>query len=128
MDKKDITTIRGLVEYLQREDEILITEKKVDPLCEVIGVAKAFEDGPAVLFENVKGYPNHRILINVFGNGARVARIFGVADHKELKFKCLDAMKNPLPPKIVDNAPFLYTNRLRGKVTRQREQLTFLKT
>lgn len=105
MTNKDITTVTGLVEFLKREGELLVTSKEVDPICEVIGVAKAFEDGPAVLFENVKGYPNHRILVNVFGKRSRLAKIFDVPDPKEFKFKCLEAIKNPIPPEVVDKAP-----------------------
>jgi len=55
-----ITTVRGLIEYLLQEKEILVTEKEIDPICESAGISKAFEDGPAALFENVKGYPGHR--------------------------------------------------------------------
>ncbi len=105
MAKKDITSVRGLIEFLKGESEILVTTKEVDPILEVIGVAKAYEDGPAVLFENIKGYPGHRILISIFGRRARVAKIFGVSDFKELKFKFLEAIRNPIPPKVVNNAP-----------------------
>jgi len=105
MANKDITTVTGLVEFLKREGELLVTSREVDPICEVTGVAKAFEDGPAVLFENVKGYPNHRILVNVFGKRSRLAKTFDVPDPKEFKFKCLEAIKNPIPPKVVDKAP-----------------------
>ena len=105
MANKDITTVIGLVEFLKREGELLVTSREVDPICEVTGVAKAFEDGPAVLFENVKGYPNHRILVNVFGKRSRLAKIFDVPDPKQFKFKCLEAIKNPIPPKVLDKAP-----------------------
>ncbi|MFC1901861.1 UbiD family decarboxylase domain-containing protein [Chloroflexota bacterium] len=105
MDNNDITTVTGLVEFLKREGELLVTTKEVDPVCEVTGVAKAFEDGPAVLFENVKGFPNQRLLINVSARKERLAKIFNVPDAKELKFKCLEAIKNPIPPKVVDKAP-----------------------
>jgi len=105
MADKDITTVTGLVEFLKREGELFITPNEVDPICEVIGVAKAFEDGPAILFENVKGYPNHRILINVFGKRSRLAKIFDVPDPKDFKYKCLEAIRNPIPPKVVDKAP-----------------------
>ena len=105
MTNKDISTTRGLVEFLKKEDDILVTSKEVDPVCEVIGVAKSFEDGPAVLFENVKGYPNHRILINVFGKRDRLAKIFGLSDPRKFKFKYLEATKNPIPPKVVNSAP-----------------------
>jgi len=105
MSEKDITTVRGLIEYFKKEGELLTTQEEVDPICEVTGVAKAFDGGPAVLFENVKGYPGHRIFVNAFGNRSRLAKIFDVSDPKKLKFKVLDAMKNPIPPEVVNDAP-----------------------
>ena len=105
MTGKDITNMRGTIEFLKKEGELLSAGKEVDPVCEVTGVAKAFEDGPAVLFENIKGYPENRILANVFGKRSRIAKIFGVDDPKEFKFKVLDAIKNPIEPEEVSDAP-----------------------
>src|SRR5215475_740068 len=34
--------------------------------------------GPALLFENVKGYPGHKVLINQFGSERRMALALGV--------------------------------------------------
>ncbi len=36
--------------------------------------------GPALLFENVKGHPGHKVLINQFGSERRMALALGWAD------------------------------------------------
>jgi len=105
MAKKDITSLRGTLEMLAAEDEVLTVTTEVDPHLEMAGISKAMDNGPAILFENVKGYPGQRAVTAIFSRFDRVAKIFDVADPKKLKFKGLEAMKNPLPPVVVDSAP-----------------------
>jgi 4-hydroxy-3-polyprenylbenzoate decarboxylase len=102
---KDITSMRSTMEYLKRANELLTVSEEVDPIYEISGIQKALEDGPALLFENVKGYPGVRTLGNVFSSDERVAALFDVPELKQGKFKFLELMKNPLPPKVVEKAP-----------------------
>jgi len=105
MTKKDITSCRGTLEFLKDRDELLTVTAEVDPILEVAGIAKALDNGLALLFQNVKGYPNHRILAGLFSRGERVAKIFDVSSSRGLKFKGLEAMKNPIPPRAVEGGP-----------------------
>ena len=34
-----------------------MAKEQVDPIYEVAGIQVALEEGPAILFENIKGYP-----------------------------------------------------------------------
>ena len=61
---KDITSMRSTIEFLKEQGEILITETEVDPVCEVCAIQKALDNGPALLYETIKGYPNARYLSN----------------------------------------------------------------
>jgi UbiD family decarboxylase len=105
MMEKDISSMRSTMEYLKRKKDLITTNTEVDPILEVAGIQKALEDGPAILFENIKGYPDSKILGNVFSRGDRVADLFDVVDPKQLKFKFLEQMKRPIPPRVVENAP-----------------------
>lgn len=106
MSKKDVTDMRGAIEFLkQQEGELLVTKEPVDPIYEVAGIQVALEEGPGIFFENIKGYPGMRSVGNIFSRRDRIAKLFDVDDWKKLKWKCLDAIKNPLPPIVVDNAP-----------------------
>jgi gallate decarboxylase subunit C len=98
-------TVRGLIEFLQQEGEILVSDKEIDIICEAAGVTKALEDGPAALFEKVKGYPGHRYLLNLFGRKDRTAKIFGVPDPRKFKHRIIEAIRNPIPPVVIDRAP-----------------------
>jgi UbiD family decarboxylase len=104
--KKDITDMRGAIEFLRRQKgELLVAKEPVDPVYEIAGIQVALEEGPAILFENLKGYPGMRSVGNIFARRDRIAKFFDVDDWKQLKWKCLKAIKKPLPPKVVNRAP-----------------------
>jgi len=105
MTETKLSNLRNTIDFLKEQDEIYVVKGEVDPIYEVSGICKAWEGGPVLLFENVKGYPNTRIITNIFSRRDLLARIFDVSDHKKLKFKALEALKNPIPPKIVEDAP-----------------------
>ena len=99
MTKKDITDMRGTIEFLKGEGDLLVAKAEVDPIYEVAGIQVALEEGPAIFFENVKGYPGMRSVGNIFARRDRIAKMFDVDDWKQLKWKCLEAIKKPLASK-----------------------------
>jgi 4-hydroxy-3-polyprenylbenzoate decarboxylase len=103
--KKDATSIRGALEYLDGKGEVFHVKGEVDPIYEISGILKSFEKGPIFLFEKIKGYPNFINIGNVFGRREPLADLFDVDDPKKLKLKFVEAIHNPLPPKIVKEAP-----------------------
>jgi UbiD family decarboxylase len=103
--KKDVTSIRGALEHLDSKNEVTRVKEEVDPIYEISGILKAFEKGPIFLFEKIKGYPNFLNIGNLFGRREPLADLFDVDDPKKLKFKFVEAIRNPLPPKIVKEAP-----------------------
>lgn len=105
MKKKDATSIRSALEYLDSKSEVLHVKQEVDPIYEIAGILKALEKGPILMFEKIKGYPNFLNIGNVFGRRDPLADLFDVDDPKKLKFKFVEAIRNPLPPKIVKEAP-----------------------
>jgi len=102
MDKA-IRSMRDVIESFG--EEFIIIDKEVDPIYEIAGIQKALEGSSALLFNNIKGYPGTRCIGNVFSEPNRVARIFGMDGPKELKSKCLQAMKHPIESRIIDDAP-----------------------
>ncbi|MDP2645074.1 MAG: UbiD family decarboxylase [Desulfobacterales bacterium] len=105
MTKENVASMRSALEFLKKQNEVITITREVDPIYEIAGIQKALEGGPALLFENIKGYPAVRDTGNVFSRRERLAMLFDVDDPKKIKFKCLDAMRNPIPPKVVDKAP-----------------------
>ena len=106
MLEKDITSLRSTLEYLKQEEgELLISDVEIDPCLEMTGIQKLMEAGPTLLFENVKGYPNARLLTNLFASDKRVAKLLDLDSPKQIKFKVADAINHPIPPRVVETAP-----------------------
>ena len=102
MREKHINSMRGALNWLKNDVKVL--ENEVDPVLEIGAIQKAFDEGPALLAENVKGYPNVRLIANMYSEQGRIARLLGVNTYAETKFKILEAIKNPVPPVVVDKA------------------------
>src|SRR5205085_1169605 len=71
--KKDISSLRSTLEYLDAIGELVTTDVEVDPHLEVAAIQKHFDGGAALLFNKVKGYPNARICNNIFASAERVS-------------------------------------------------------
>lgn len=104
MGRKDITSMRAALDFLEKEGEALRVTKEVDPILEIAGILKALEGGPAVMFDRIKGYPGVRNAGNIYASMDRIAKLFD-ADRKKLKFKFLEAMRCPIPARSVTEAP-----------------------
>ncbi|HKZ50158.1 MAG TPA: UbiD family decarboxylase, partial [Dehalococcoidia bacterium] len=72
---------------------------------EVAGILKALDGGSAILFESIKGYPGVRGVGNVFAREEAMAGLFDVEDPRRLKYKAWEALRNPLSPRVVEDAP-----------------------
>ena len=54
------------------------------------------DGGCPILFNNVKGKPNHRVITNLFGDMAIINRMFGWKDDAERVRKLAHALSHPL--------------------------------
>ena len=98
-----ITDLRTTLEWLG--DDVKWLAREVDPIIEATAIAKAFDDGPAFVAERIKDYPNARYIGNLWTRRERVAKLIGADDYRDVKHRIIHAVKNPLPPKVVSDAP-----------------------
>ena len=111
--KQDLATatgiqdLRGTLDWLRTQGDLIETDKEVDPDLEVTGLQKHLDGGCPVLFENVKGKPNHRVVTNLFGDINVINKMFGWADDTERTRKLAHALSHPLKPVEIpqDQAP-----------------------
>jgi UbiD family decarboxylase len=70
--------LRSFIQCLERRGELLRVTAEVDPDQEITIIQHRMLalDGPALLFEKVKGSP-YRLVSNLFGTASRVQRVFG---------------------------------------------------
>ena len=56
MSAKDITSLRGAIQFLKDQGELLIIKNEVDPIYEIAGISKALDGGFPIFFENFVKY------------------------------------------------------------------------
>jgi 4-hydroxy-3-polyprenylbenzoate decarboxylase len=100
---KCVTSMREVIENFG--DEFIAIDKEIDPVYEIAGIQQSLQDSYGLLFGNIKGFPGVRLVGNPLGKEKRVAEMFNVYDPKKLKFKCVEAMRHPIPPRVVKDAP-----------------------
>jgi len=99
--------LRDFIEQLERNGELLRIRHPVDPYLEMTEICDRTlrSGGPALLFENAKGF-DIPVLANLFGTPERVAAGMGadsVASLREVG-KLLAFLKEPDPPKGMKDA------------------------
>lgn len=101
---KGITDIHSLLERVAKDRDLLTIKREVDPVLELPAVVRATDMGPVVLFDNVKGYPGHRVISNIFSDRARIAAWCGVTPEYLPRFLA-DAAAHPIAPVETADAP-----------------------
>ncbi len=108
------TDLRDFIATLEAEGQLVRIKAEVDPNLEMTEIADRTlrGGGPALLFENPKGY-SMPVLVNLFGTEARVARGMGADSTEALRDigELLAYLRQPDPPKgmrdLIDKAPLL---------------------
>ena len=115
--------LRSFIQHLEAEGELARVKAEVDPNQEltVIQHRVSAEEGPALLFENVKG-SSYRIVSNLFGTKKRVDMVFG-GPPEALGNRLLHLWEQVVPP----SAANLWTSR-KGLWNLLRARLRTVKT
>jgi 4-hydroxy-3-polyprenylbenzoate decarboxylase len=100
-------SLRAYLDVLEELGELRRITAEVDPVHELGAIAycSLLEQGPSLLFENVKGYGTP-LVTNVLGTDGRVALAFGVENRMHAMFEAILAgMDQPVPPREVATGP-----------------------
>jgi 4-hydroxy-3-polyprenylbenzoate decarboxylase len=91
--------LRDWIKALEKAGELKRIAAEVSPELEITEITDRVSKtgGPALLFENVKGHPGHKVLINQFGSERRMALALGV-DHIDEIANRITALLNTKPP------------------------------
>lgn len=113
-NRTDILSLRDALRVLEQQPGQLIqTDVEVDPMAELAGVYRyigaggtvkrpTHVNGPAMIFNKLKGFDKERVLIGLLASRQRVATLFG-CDQYELPKVIHDCVKNPIPPTTTDS-------------------------
>jgi len=95
--------LREQINWLEQKGELIRIKKEVDARFELSAVAKKLEEGPALLFENVKGF-DFPVVVNTDNTREKIATALG-----ETVFSLVDrfrkAIDEPLTPVKVEDGP-----------------------
>src|ERR1700741_4132976 len=98
---EEVRDLRRSIEWMKKEGDIIVTDKEVDPNFEITGIQKRLDGGCPILFNNVKGKPQHRCITNLFGDMNVINKIFGWKDHADRTRKLAYAITHPIPAIII---------------------------
>ena len=78
------------------------TDTPINPDLEITGIQKHLGGGCPVLFNNVKGKPNYRVVTNLFGDINVINKMFGWSDDRDHTRKLAYALSYPIPSIVID--------------------------
>ncbi len=108
--------LRDWIKQLERAGELRRIGSEVDPILEMAeiadraakmgrGTAKA--GGPALLFENVKGHPGARVLMNQFGSERRMKMALETESLDDIADRIRTLLKPQTPTSLMDKLKML---------------------
>ena len=97
-------SLRDTLEWLRAQGDLIETDKPVNPDLEITGLQKHLDGACPMLFNNVVGKPNHRVVTNLFGDMNVINKMFGWADDVERTRKLAYALSHPLKPVEIDQS------------------------
>ncbi len=102
------TDMRDFIRLLDEKGLVHHVEAEVDPVHELGAVtARSLErQGPAIIFDNVKGYPGKPVVVNLLSTIEQVALAFGTEpDEEKIHDRVVDGMDHRLPSVEVSDGP-----------------------
>lgn len=108
-----VRDLRSALELLRRmPDQLIETDVEVEPKAELAGVYRHIgaggtcmrptKEGPAMIFNNVKGHPGARVAIGVLASRKRVAALLDCEPEDLGKF-LYRSVDHPVPPVLTDD-------------------------
>lgn len=95
--------MRVFLGELDEGGELVHVERDVSTRHEIAALARKL-DGRPVIFEHVRESKDYRVVAGVCSSRSLLAKALGV-EEKDLLHKILEAIKNPNPVSVVDDAP-----------------------
>lgn len=108
-----VRDLRSALEYLRSiPGQLVQTDVEVDPMAELSGVyrhvgaggtvERPTKEGPAMIFNRIKGHEDARVAIGVLASRERVGMLLD-CDSKRLGFLLKDSVANPIKPIVIEN-------------------------
>lgn len=101
---------RAYLDYLEKKGKLVRVKKEVDTRFDIAaGIRKTSDiDGPALLFENIKGHPGWRVAGGVYATQKLIALAIGLpmkASEEQIVQRYLQFDQKRVKPKLVSTGP-----------------------
>ncbi|MDS0525558.1 UbiD family decarboxylase [Clostridium sp. SHJSY1] len=109
----EVTDLRSALELLKLiPNQLIETDQLVDSIAEISGVyrhvgaggtvMRPTQEGPTMIFNNVKGHEEAKVVIGLLASRKRVGYLLD-CDPKKLGCLLKDSVENPIPPLVIPN-------------------------
>lgn len=123
----EIHDLRSALEFLEGEQgQLLTTDTEVDPDAEVSGVyryvgaggtvMRPTKEGPAMLFNNVKGFSDAKVVIGMLASRKRVSQLIGM-DEEHLGLEMGKKLQHTIPPVMIEEGKHIDCQEVVHKAT-----------
>ena len=101
--------LNAFLDVLREHDELKEITAEVDPELEISAITDRVvkQDGPALLFSNVKGHPDIPVLINTFGSEKRMELALGAESLDAIAEEIVDLIQPHIPPTLTGKIQML---------------------
>lgn len=110
-----VNDLRSALELLKTiPGQLAETDVEVEPMAELSGVyryvgaggtvKRPTKEGPAVVFNNIKGHPDAKVAIGVLASRKRVAKLLD-CEPQEVGKKLYKSVEHPVPPVVSEEKP-----------------------
>lgn len=96
-------SLRGFLKEMEKKGEAAHVKEEVSPRFEASSIMKAFDSGPILYFDKVKGHKT-RMVANVCGTRQRISYALKT-NAENLYRKLTAAWRSPARPKVVEDSP-----------------------
>ena len=90
-------------------------------------VERPTKTGPAMIFNNIKGHPDARVLIGLLASRKRAAHLIGVEPDR-VAYALNEALNNPITPRYLDKKASMYVSWCRHPLTPPKTQVPILRS
>ena len=100
-------SVREWIDFLEKKGDLLRIREEVDLRGEIDAICRknALRDGPALLFENIRGYPGWRCLKESLTARRRMAWAVNIDDPKGFVRRMASKIERQVPPVQVETGP-----------------------
>ncbi len=101
-----LSDLRGYINWLDEKGLLRRVDEELSPVLEIPAVLRKimYAKGPAVLFENIKGFPEWRVAGNLFINTSVFADAIGVSSLEEIGNRLVLPVTKPVSTGLLDKA------------------------